>query len=98
MLLHNTIRDGVGQAYRQQHGLPSAERTIPDLLLYLDNKPFLCDITVVDTLANSNLATSSKGAGLLAKEAAMGKVAKYQATADAMRAVHLPLRWRAWVG
>lgn len=89
VLLHNTIRDGVGHAYRQQHGLPAAERTVPDLVIVLDNKPFLCDITV-DTLADSNLATASKGAGLWAEEAAAGKVAKYQLCAEAMRAVHLP--------
>ena len=29
LLLHNTIRDGIGLAYRQQHGLPDADRTIP---------------------------------------------------------------------
>ena len=44
----------------------------------------------MDTLADTNLATASRGAGLLAKEAAAGKVAKYQATARAMHAVHLP--------
>jgi len=89
-LLHNTIKDGIGHAYRQQHNLPAAERTIPDLVIHLDNQPFLCDVTVVDTLADTNLATASRGAGLLAKEAAAGKVAKYQATARAMHAVHLP--------
>ena len=49
-LLHDIIRDGVGLAYRQQHGLPAADRTIPDLLIYLDNQAFLCDVTVTDTL------------------------------------------------
>ena len=90
MLLHDTIRDGVGQAYRQQHNLPAAERTIPDLLISLDNKMFLCDVTVVDTLAETNLATAGRGAGWLADEAAERKVAKYQHTAEAMGAVHLP--------
>ena len=90
MLLHDTIRDGVGQAYRQEHNLPAAERTIPDLLISLDNKMFLCDVTVVDTLANTNLATAGRGAGRLADEAAEKKVIKYQATAEAMDAVHLP--------
>ena len=87
VLLHNTIRDGVGQACRQQRKLPAAERALPDLLIYLNHTPFLCDITVINTLADSNLATASKGAGLMAKKAAVGKVAKYQATADAMHAV-----------
>ena len=90
VLLHDTIRDGVGQAYRQQHNLPAAERTIPDLLISLDNKMFLCDVTVVDTLAETNLATAGRGAGWLADEAAERKVAKYQHTAEAMGAVHLP--------
>ena len=89
-LLHDTIRDGIGLAYRQQHGLPSAERTIPDLLIHLDNQPMLCDVTVVDTLADTNLPTASGGAGLLAEEAAQRKVAKYALTASAMGAVHLP--------
>ena len=49
MLLHDIIRDGVGLAYRQQHGLPAAERTVPDLLIYLDNQAFLCDVTVAES-------------------------------------------------
>ena len=89
-LLHDTIRDGIGLAYRQQHGLPSAERSIPDLLIHLDDQLLLCDVTVVDTLADTNLATASGGAGLLAEEAAQRKVAKYALTASAMGAVHLP--------
>ena len=80
MLLHDTIRDGVGQAYRQQHNLPAAERTIPDLLISLGNKMFLCDVTVVDTLADTNLATAGRGPGRLANEAAEREVVKYQAT------------------
>ena len=90
VLLHNTIRDGVGQAYRQELNLPAAQRTIPDLLISLDNKMFLCDVTVVDTLADTNLATAGRGAGLLAEEAAGRKVAKYRQTAEALGAVHLP--------
>ena len=34
MLLHDAVRDGVGQAERQQRGLPAAGRTIPDLLIH----------------------------------------------------------------
>ena len=45
MLLHEVIRDGVGLAYRQQHVLLASEQTIPDLLVYLDNRAFLLDVT-----------------------------------------------------
>ena len=69
-LLHETVRDGVGLAYRQEHGLPAAARTVPGLLLRMDNKVFLCDITVTDTLADSNLATACKGPARLANAAA----------------------------
>ena len=44
--LVETVRDGVGIAYRQEHNLPAAERTIPDLVIYLGNKTYLCDVTV----------------------------------------------------
>ena len=40
-LLHDTVRDGVGEAIRQQHNLPSAERTVPDLLLELRRQAVL---------------------------------------------------------
>ena len=89
-VIHNTIRDGIGHSYRQQHGLPAAECTIPDLTITLVNQSFLCDVTVVDTLATSNLAVASRGPGKCAAEAAARKIAKYSATATAMRAVHLP--------
>lgn len=90
MLLHNVIRDGVGLAYRQQHGLPAADRTIPDLLIYLDNKAFLCDVTVADTLADGNLSHSRLGPGRLARKKAEGKEWKYRRVAAEMQAVHLP--------
>ena len=90
MLLHDAARDGVGQAERQQRGLPAAGRTIPDLLIHMNGQVFLCDVTVADTLADSNLATAATGPARLAKEAARGKVDKYKLAADAMRAVHLP--------
>ena len=90
MLLHDAVRDGVGQAERQQRGLPAAGRTIPDLLIHMNGQVFLCDVTVADTLADSNLATAATGPARLAKEAARGKVDKYKLAADAMRAVHLP--------
>ena len=89
-LLHAAVRDGIGLSYRQQHNLPSAARTIPDLLFHLGNQPFLCDVTVVDTLADSNLATAVTGPGKLADEAAERKRAKYSATEAAMGARHLP--------
>ena len=57
--LMETIRDGVGIAYRQQHNLPAAARTVPDLVIHLGNKAYLCDVTVADTLADSNLAIAS---------------------------------------
>ena len=90
MLLHDAVRDGVGQAQRQQRGLPAAGRTVPDLLIHMNGKVFLCDVTVADTLANSNLTTAASGPARLAEEAARGKVDKYELAADAMRAVHLP--------
>ena len=62
---------------------------MPDLLIHMNNQAILCDITVTDTLANSNLATAASGPAELAEEAAKGKVDKYQLVADAMRAVHL---------
>ena len=89
-LLHDASRDDIGLAYRQQHGLPSAERTKPDLLVYLDNQPLLWDVTVVNTLADTHLATAGCGESLLAREAALRKVTKYAATASAMDGVHLP--------
>ena len=89
-LLHDIIRDGVGLAYRQQHGLPAADRTIPDLLIYLDNQAFLCDVTVTDTLADGNLAHSKQGPGCLAEKKAEKKERKYSRVAREMRAVHLP--------
>ena len=58
-LLHDAVRDGVGQAERQQRGLPAAGRTIPDHPQ--NGKVFLCDVTVADTLADSNLATAATG-------------------------------------
>ena len=88
--LVETIRDGVGIAYRQEHNLPAAERTVPDLVIYLGNKTYLCDVTVADTLADSNLAVASDGAARLANAVAEKKVAKYRSVAAAMHAVHLP--------
>ena len=70
--------------------MPAAGRTITDLLIYLGGKLFLCDVTVADTLADSNLATAASGPAKLAEEAARGKVNKYELVAVAMRAVHLP--------
>ena len=58
---------------RQQRGLPAAGRTIPDLLIHMNGQVFLCDVTVADTLADSNLATAATGPARLAKEAARGK-------------------------
>ena len=89
-LLHNTIVGGVGRAYRQPHNLPSAGRLIPDLVIYLGNKTFLCDVTVADTLADSNLDTAARRPGQLAREAARGKEDKNRLVAEAMDAVHLP--------
>ena len=89
-LLHDIIRDGVGLAYRQQHGLPAAERTVPDLLIYLDNQAFLCDVTVADTLADGNLLHSKLGPGRLAERKAEKKESKYRRVATELQAVHLP--------
>lgn len=75
---------------RQQHNLPSAERTIPDLFNQLNGKPCLCDVTVEDTLADINLATAAHQPGRAAKKVADKKVHKYRACAEAMQAVHLP--------
>ena len=89
-LLHGVIRDGIGLAYRQEHGLPAAARTVPDLLIYLDNKAFLCDVTVADTLADGNLKHSKLGPGRLARAKAAGKERKYRRVAAELQAVHLP--------
>ena len=89
-LLHDVIRDGVGLAWRQQRGLSGAARTMPDLLIQMDNRTFLCDITVSDTLADSNLAASTQGPGRLARRKEREKVDKYENCARAMQAVHLP--------
>ena len=89
-LLHDIIRDGVGLAYRQQRGLPAAKRTIPDLLIYLDNQTFLCDVTVVDTLADGYLPLLKRGPGRLAEKKAQEKEQKYRMVATEMQAVHLP--------
>ncbi len=51
---------------------------------------FLCDVTVADTLADSNLAAASRRPGQLAREAAKEKEEKYRAVAEQMGAVHLP--------
>ena len=53
MLLHEVIRDGVNLDYRQEHGLPAAAMTAPDLLIHLDNKSFLCDVTIGAHLLDS---------------------------------------------
>ena len=88
--LMETIRDGVGIAYRQQHNLPAAERTVPDLVIHLGNKTYLCDVTVTDTLADSNLATASGGPARLANAAAKKKVDKYARVEAALHATHWP--------
>lgn len=88
--LIQTIRDGVGTAYRQQRGLQGADRTIPDLLIRLGNRTYLCDVTVVDTLANTHLDIAAAGPGKMAESAAKKKVDKYAACAAAIRVVHLP--------
>lgn len=89
-LLHSTIAAGIGRAYRQPHNLPCAGSLIPDLVIYLGNKAYLCDVTVADTLADSNLAAAARRPGQLAKEAARKKEEKYQLVAEAMGATHLP--------
>ena len=48
------------------------------------------DVTVADTLADSNLATACLASTRLADAAARKKIAKYRDVATAMRAVHLP--------
>ena len=63
---------------------------MPDLLIRMNNQVILCDVTVTDTLANSNLATAASGPAQLAEEAAKGKLDKYELVAEAMHAVHLP--------
>lgn len=89
-LLHRVVRDGIGLAYRQPHGLPDAGQKRPDLHILLDNKEYLCDVTVVDTLAASNLATAAAGPGALANEAAAEKQRKYAETESSMQAEHWP--------
>ena len=72
-LLHDIIRDAVGLAYGQQHGLPAAERTVPDLLIHFTNQIFLCDVTAPDTLAHGNLPHSKQGPGRLVEKKAQKK-------------------------
>ena len=91
MQLTETIRGGVGIAYPQQHNLPAAERTVPDLVIYLGNKVYLCDETVIGTLAESNLAVASRGPSVLANAAAKKKVDKYRAVAAAAGVMRLRL-------
>lgn len=59
-------------------------------IIYLDNRPFLCDVTITDTLADSNLAVSKLGPGRLAKKKAEERVDKYAHAAAASQATHLP--------
>lgn len=89
-IIMNTVAGGIGRAYRQERNLPDAGRTVPDLVIYLGNKTYLCDVVVSDTLANTNLSASSRRPGQLAKEKAKKKEEKYERVASAMGAVHLP--------
>ena len=50
----------------------------------------VCDVTVTDPLADSNLASASKGPTKQANKAAGEKEEKYKNTAAALHAVHLP--------
>ena len=63
---------------------------MPDVHLRLGNVDYLCDVTVVDTLAESNLQTAATGPGKLAEKAARSKVRKYADTQRAMEARHHP--------
>ena len=97
-LLHDTVRDGIGHAYRQQHNLPGADRTVPDLVIVLDNKHYLCDVTVTDPLADTNLALAVRGPGRVARAAEKKKLVKYRQSEEDMRAVHLPFAVEATGG
>ena len=57
---------------------------MPDLVVHTNNRTFLCDVTVVDTMADSNLncQPAALGPALLAEEAAREKVDKYELVAD----------------
>ena len=46
-VLHDTVRDGIGHAHRQERNLPAADRTVPNLVIHLEGQIFLCDVTVV---------------------------------------------------
>ena len=59
-----------------------------------DQSP-LCDVTVVDTLANTHLLQQAAARGLLAREAAQRETAKYAATASVMNTVHLTFAVKA---
>ena len=98
LLLHNVVRDGIGLAYRQQHGLPAAERTVPDLLIYMDNKAYLCDVTVADTLADGNMACSKQGPGRLADRKAAGRQANISRWLRRCGRSICRSRWRLWAG
>ena len=77
---------------------PAANRTIPDLLIYLDNQTFLCDVTVADTLADGYLPLSKHGPGRLAEKKAQKKEQKYRKVATEMQAVHLPFAVETMAG
>ena len=55
-----------------------------------ENFSAVCDVTVTDPLADSNLASASKWPTKQANKAAGEKEEKYKNTAAALHAVHLP--------
>jgi hypothetical protein len=97
-LLHSTVVGGIGRAYRQPRNLPRAGRLVPDLVIYLDNKAYLCDVSVADNLADTNLKAAARRPGQLAKNVARDKEVKYQLVAEAMGATHLPFAVEAMGG
>ena len=68
------------------------------MLIHLGNRAYLCDVTVADNLADSNLAKASDRPGQLARQKAKDKIAKYKDVAEQMSAVHLPFAVEAMGG
>ena len=87
---HPCVAGGIGQAYRLSCNLPCGGLLVPDLLIYLGNKTYLCDVTVSDTLAEINVKAFSRRPGQLARDAAKKVNKKYEWVADAMGAIQLP--------
>ena len=62
----------------------------PDLLVQMSNRALICNVTVVDTLADSSLALAGQGRPSWRTRRHARMVDKPMLAADTMRPVHLP--------